>query len=147
MPYSEAQKRATIKYKNENMKRVELNFNRKTEADLVAFVEGTENVSGEIKRLIRARIEGDIFTNRQTNLLKTCISFRVNMIDNWIEEDAEIIKKKEGIIDKHPDMGGLTEHHQREINRCQAEIEKLMKERKELCDLREYIEHRYYKND
>ena len=55
-PYTEAQKRATLKYKKENIKRVEINLNRETDADIIGFLEGLDNVQGEIKRLVREEI-------------------------------------------------------------------------------------------
>lgn len=49
---SEAQIRAVMKYKAANVKRYEINLNTKTDADIIAWLEG-RNVAGTIKELIR----------------------------------------------------------------------------------------------
>lgn len=53
---SEAQIRAVMKYKAANMKRYEINLNTKTDADIIAWLEG-RNVAGTIKELIRKEMK------------------------------------------------------------------------------------------
>lgn len=42
------------KYQNQQIRQVKLNLNRKTDADLIAYLDGIDNVTGYIKRLIRS---------------------------------------------------------------------------------------------
>lgn len=56
MPYSEAQKKATLKWREKAIKRYEINLNRNTDQDCIDYLEG-KNVQGEFKRLIRKEIE------------------------------------------------------------------------------------------
>lgn len=56
---SEAQKRATAKYDRENKVTITVKLNKKTEADLVAFMEGIDNKQGYIKSLIREAMKGE----------------------------------------------------------------------------------------
>ena len=51
---TEAQKRAKQKYDSKNTKQVMLKLNKKTDADILARLEGSGNVQGYIKQLIRA---------------------------------------------------------------------------------------------
>lgn len=53
--YSEAQKRATLKWKAKAIKRYEINLHRENDADIIEYLEG-KNVQGEFKRLIRAEM-------------------------------------------------------------------------------------------
>lgn len=55
--YSEAVKRATEKYKKENIKRVVVSLNRKTDNDILERLAKEDNVQGYIKELIRKDIE------------------------------------------------------------------------------------------
>lgn len=50
---SDAQKKATAKYQASNRRRFVVNVNRKTEGDLLDWLEMRENVSGYIKSLVR----------------------------------------------------------------------------------------------
>lgn len=54
---SDAQIRASMKYKAANVKRIEINLNQKTDADVIAWLEG-RNVAGTIKELIRKEMKG-----------------------------------------------------------------------------------------
>lgn len=56
MPTTEAQKRATAKYDAVNTIQFKLKLNRKTDADIIAKLDATENVQGYIKSLIRQDI-------------------------------------------------------------------------------------------
>lgn len=51
--YSEAQKRATLKWKKENIRRIELNFNKETDSDILEVLDAQENKQGFIKEIIR----------------------------------------------------------------------------------------------
>lgn len=53
MAVSEAQKRATAKYIKHNVKRYVVQLNKNTDGDLVAFMEGVDNVNGFFKDCIR----------------------------------------------------------------------------------------------
>lgn len=53
--YSEAQKRATLKWKAKAVKRYEINLHRENDADIIEYLEG-KNVQGEFKRLMRAEM-------------------------------------------------------------------------------------------
>lgn len=50
---SDAQKRAVAKYDAENTKSFLLKLNKKTDADIIAFLENQPNKMGYIKQLIR----------------------------------------------------------------------------------------------
>lgn len=54
---SEAQKRATARYDAINVLRVTTKFNRRTEPDLVAFIETFESKQGLIKKAVREYME------------------------------------------------------------------------------------------
>jgi hypothetical protein len=54
---STPQVKASIKYNAANIKQIKLNLNRKTDADIIARLEGVENRQGYIKELIREDIE------------------------------------------------------------------------------------------
>lgn len=56
MAYTEAQKKATLKWREKAIKRYEINLNRNTDQDCIDYLEG-KNVQGEFKRLIRKEIE------------------------------------------------------------------------------------------
>lgn len=51
--YGDAQYRASQKYKAENIKRVVISLNKKTDADIIEFLGMIDNVQGFIKELIR----------------------------------------------------------------------------------------------
>ena len=45
--------KASIKYNKNNVKQIKINLNRKTDADIIKYLEGADNVQGLIKDLIR----------------------------------------------------------------------------------------------
>lgn len=45
--------RAVMKYAKANVKQIKLSLNRKTDADIIAYLESLPNVTGYIKELIR----------------------------------------------------------------------------------------------
>ncbi len=53
---TEAQKRATKKYDQNNSKKISLKFNITTDADILEVLNKKENVQGYIKKLIRLDI-------------------------------------------------------------------------------------------
>lgn len=53
---SDAQKRASAKYDKENTKGIYLKLNTTTDADIIDYLQGINNVQGLIKNLIRAQI-------------------------------------------------------------------------------------------
>ena len=48
-----AQSKASIKYNASNVKQVKINLNLKTDADIIEYLQATDNVQGLIKTLIR----------------------------------------------------------------------------------------------
>ena len=56
--YSDAVKRATIKYEKENIKRVVIKLNRKYDKDIIDYLEQQENVNEKLKIIIREKIKG-----------------------------------------------------------------------------------------
>lgn len=54
---SEARKRAQMKYNKEHTKQVTLRLNRRTEADIIDWLERIPNKQGYIKALIRSDME------------------------------------------------------------------------------------------
>lgn len=44
-------------YEKENIRQIRLKINRKTEPELLEWIEGQENIQGYIKRLIREDME------------------------------------------------------------------------------------------
>ena len=51
---SEARKRAQMKYNKEHTKQVTLRLNKRTEADIIEWLDKADNKQGYIKSLIRA---------------------------------------------------------------------------------------------
>jgi hypothetical protein len=49
--------KASIKYNAKNVKQVKLNLNRKTDADIIDYLDQCGNVQGYIKDLIRKDME------------------------------------------------------------------------------------------
>lgn len=56
MAYSEAQKRATMKYQKEKMKQLAIRFSP-NEMDLFDHIKSQPNIAGYIKRLVREDME------------------------------------------------------------------------------------------
>lgn len=48
-----AQVRASMKYSRTHVKQVKMDLNRKTDADIIAYLESLPNVQGYLKQLIR----------------------------------------------------------------------------------------------
>lgn len=44
---------ASMKYNQKNVKQIKINLNRKTDADIIEYLEKADNVQGLIKDLIR----------------------------------------------------------------------------------------------
>ena len=57
MAESSAKVRASIKYNATNVKQIKLNLNKKTDADIISYLESIDNVQGLIKQLIREYID------------------------------------------------------------------------------------------
>lgn len=55
---TEAQKRATIRYDQKNIKRVVLKLNKKTDTDIIEYLKDLENVNKFLKEIIREKIKG-----------------------------------------------------------------------------------------
>ena len=54
---TEAQKRATIKYEKENIKRIVLKLNYKTDNDIIEYLTNKHNINGYLKELIRKELD------------------------------------------------------------------------------------------
>lgn len=54
MPYDEVAKKATIKYRDKNIKRMTLDLNKNTDSDIIEWLKSVDNKQGYIKDLIRA---------------------------------------------------------------------------------------------
>lgn len=54
---SQAQIKAIDKYRKENMRCVQVKFNRKTEPELAEWIDNQDNIQGYIKSLILADME------------------------------------------------------------------------------------------
>ena len=54
---TDAQKRATIKYEKSNIKRVVLKLNKKTDVDIIEYLDQQKNVNGKLKDIIREKIK------------------------------------------------------------------------------------------
>lgn len=54
-----AQVKASMKYNQKNVKQVKINLNRKTDADIIEYLEKADNVQGLIKDLIRQDMYDD----------------------------------------------------------------------------------------
>lgn len=50
---TEAQRRAIYKYNKKMQRNITLSLNRKTDADMITFLENKENIVGYIKSLVR----------------------------------------------------------------------------------------------
>lgn len=50
---TEAQRRAIYKYNKKMQRNITLSLNRKTDADMIVFLENKESIGGYIKSLIR----------------------------------------------------------------------------------------------
>lgn len=55
--YSDSVKKATIKYEKSNIKRVVLKLNKKTDADIIEYLDQQKNVNGKLKDIIREKIK------------------------------------------------------------------------------------------
>lgn len=51
--------KAAIKYKAANVKRVYIDLNKKTDADLISYLESIDNKAGFIKSVLREKIKSD----------------------------------------------------------------------------------------
>lgn len=54
---TEAQKKASIKYEKNNIKRVVLKLNKKSDSDIIEYLDQQENVNGTLKNIIREKIK------------------------------------------------------------------------------------------
>ena len=53
----QARVQASMKYNKANIKQIKMNLNRKTDADIIQFLENEPNVQGLIKQLIREHMK------------------------------------------------------------------------------------------
>ena len=62
MATTNAKSRASAKYDKEHTKGIYLKLNKETDADIIGYLEETENVQGLIKSLIRREMVKTMFT-------------------------------------------------------------------------------------
>ena len=62
---SEAQVRASMKYDAKNTKQIHLKLNKKTDYDIIKFLENVENKQGLIKSLLRFHIKSQTNENEE----------------------------------------------------------------------------------
>ena len=62
MATTNAKSRASAKYDKEHTKGIYLKLNKETDADIIGYLEETENVQGLIKSLIRKEMIKTMFT-------------------------------------------------------------------------------------
>lgn len=55
---TEAQKKASIKYEKNNIKRIVLKLNKKIDSDIIKYLDQQKNVNGKLKNIIREKIKG-----------------------------------------------------------------------------------------
>lgn len=55
---TEAQRRAIVKYDKNNIKRVVLKLNKKTDTDIIECLDHQDNVNGFLKKIIREKMKG-----------------------------------------------------------------------------------------
>lgn len=55
--YSDSVKKAVIKYEKSNIKRVVLKLNKKTDADIIDYLDQQKNVNRKLKDIIREKIK------------------------------------------------------------------------------------------
>ena len=55
--YTEAQKRATLKYRETNIKRYTVEFSKTKDSDLIEYLDSVDNRTGTIKQAIREKME------------------------------------------------------------------------------------------
>lgn len=58
--YGDAQYRASEKYRKENIRRVVISLNKKLDADIIEYLDNTDNIQGTVKNLIRKEIENGL---------------------------------------------------------------------------------------
>ena len=55
--YTDAQKRATLKYRETNIKRYTVEFSKTKDSDLIEYLDSVDNRTGTIKAAIREKME------------------------------------------------------------------------------------------
>ena len=55
--YTDAQKRATLKYRETNIKRYTVEFSKTKDSDLIEYLDSVPNRTGTIKSAIREKME------------------------------------------------------------------------------------------
>ena len=60
------------KYEKENIRQIRLKINRKTEPELIEWIEKQENIQGYIKRLIREDMEKQIKKEKTKTCIREC---------------------------------------------------------------------------
>lgn len=141
---TEAEKRAVNKYFKKNIRQVVIKLNKATDEDLIEYVDSLDNIQGEIKKIMRARVQKQIFTNQQINTIKELIDKAVNENEFKVEElENDKIKYQEA-LDVTP-IDSVKKRKQMLINDCVDDIKRLNNEINKYEELRKYIDELYYK--
>lgn len=74
MPVSEAQKKASRKYNDENTRQIKFSFSLKYDQDIIAMLDSVPNKQGYIKELIRADIAARANSKKEEPTMKETIS-------------------------------------------------------------------------
>lgn len=74
MPVSEAQKKASRKYNDENTRQIKFSFSLKYDQDIIAMLDSVPNKQGYIKDLIRADIAARANSEKEEPTMKKTIS-------------------------------------------------------------------------
>ena len=74
MPVSEAQKKASRKYNDENTRQIKFSFSLKYDQDIIAMLDSVPNKQGYIKDLIRADIAARANSKKEVLTMKETIS-------------------------------------------------------------------------
>ena len=139
---TEAQKRAKAKYFKKQYRQVVIKLNKVTDADLIAYVEGLENMQGEVKRLMRARVDKEIFTNKQINLIREAVNFYINEREEAIAGWSEEADRLEAVAEAS-DIEQIKRSHTIEASKWRTQIGKASEKVEDMKGLRDYINDEY----
>lgn len=132
------------KYFKKNIRQIMVRLNKSTDQDLIDYVDSLDNIQGEIKRLMRARVKNNIFTNKQMNLIKEAIDgYRMDLEYN-IETIEDENSRWQDTIDNPNALEQVKIRLKRKINGNNAMKEKHNRKLDELNKLRDFIDNAYY---
>lgn len=76
-------------YEKENIRQIRLKINRKTEPELIEWIEKQENIQGYIKRLIREDMERTTKEERKMKANGKSYKIKDEYLDLWGEDATE----------------------------------------------------------